>query len=215
MMKTHNYFRSLQATVAIAALASVSLFPLSEALAETPGTLGPTSTGTVLIEVTKPAAVMITGLSDMIVQNWTVTSSTNYTPDAFGTQNLDTTACLYSTGATTASAGDYALTITAANGSGPTFYLQDNSSSNTGAAYQIPYYVKWHAGGVGTSGTFNGTAYTDGQTQDFTGGDTISSSCSDGSGANVQLNIQILATDLEAAGVSTFSDTLTLLVAPN
>lgn len=209
-MKTHHLFRSLYATAAIAALVSGGALIPAESLAATPGTLGPTSTGTVGISVTKPAQVQITGLTDMVVQNWTVTADPGEPGDVTGNVALDSTACIYSTGLATTTAGDYTLTITGTN-SATNFYLQDSATpAGTGAAYQIPYTVKWNnAVGAG------GTAMTDNTSANFTLGDSISASCADVGGTNAQVNVAILATDLAAAGVSTFTDTLTLLVAPN
>jgi len=208
-MKRRHFIKSLYATAAILAVASGSAIIPGESRAATQGSLNSTSTGTVTITVTKPAQVQITGLQDMTVQNWTVTANANEPGDVTGDIALDTTACLYSTGAATATAGAYTLKATGAN-STTSYYLQDNNSANTGAAYQIPYTVKWN-----TSVGAGGTLLTDNTAAPFTGGDTVSASCADGTGTNTQLNIKILATDMAAAGVSTFADTLTLLVAPN
>lgn len=92
---------ALRIAIAAAAFASAG------AMAATDGALGPTSTGTVLVQVSKGSVVQITGLADLALGNWT--DVTLAATGALGVTATDT-ACVYS------SVGNYHVSLSSANG---------------------------------------------------------------------------------------------------
>ena len=115
-----------------------------QAIAAVDGTLGPTSTGTVDINVDVGSQVRITGLSDM-TGNFYVS----------GDVTDSTTACIYRN-----SGADYEITATSSFGAGTDFFLED------GATNSVLYDVTFDDGS-GPTNLNNGV--TD---SSFTGADT-------------------------------------------
>jgi hypothetical protein len=221
-MKTRNYMKTLSATAAIVAMVSGSVLTPLEAFALTQGTLGTSSQGIVDIDITIPVQAQITALDDtnLTVASWITTS---------GQQALYTPACVYATGGATAP-GDFTLTVTTANGTtngavDNGFYLYDDTQDGVnpagsgagvgGAAHNIPYTATWATTAQGhTFGT--GTAIVYNTPLSVTGADTVSATCLDGGAhTNFYLNIGIAAADLQAATAGHFTDTVTMVVAPN
>lgn len=160
------------------------------ALAATQGSLGATSTGSVVITASVPNRVQITGLSDI--------SFANADPSATATsaQNV----CVWSNTATRG------YTITGSgSGSAGAFTL---ASANQSA---IPYAVEWNDSTSQTTGTSltSGTALA-GLTSTAT-----SPICASGATSAASLVVKIGSSDLQkmVAGAS-YTGTLTLLVAP-
>jgi hypothetical protein len=155
------------------------------AVAATQGTLGASSSGTVTINSTKGAAVQISGLSDF-----------TFPPSATTPAPIEQTACVYST------TGAYTVVATSSHAAGGSFRL------NNGASF-INYEVNWY--GVASGGTASSLS-SGTQSGNQAGADTTSTSC--GGGADSRIGIAIDAVSFTAAPAGTYSDTLTLLVAP-
>ena len=100
-------------------------------MAATDGTLGSTSTGTAIINISKQNAVKITNLDDLDLGTAGFLSATATASDDV---------CVYS------STGGYNITITSANG---TFQLEDDNTPTN-----IPYSLNWTAGAT-TAVTYN------------------------------------------------------------
>ena len=155
------------------------------AVAATQGTLGSTSTGSVNISSIKGAAVQISALTDF-----------TFPPTATTPAPIEQTACVYST------TGSYTIQATSAHASGGAFRL--NNAGN-----YIAYAVGWfNASSGGTAASLASGTTSAAQT----GADTGSTSCS--GGADSRIGITIDATTFTAAPAGTYTDTLTLLVAP-
>jgi hypothetical protein len=167
-------------------LAGASVMALSVAYGATQGTLGTTSTGTVDISAEKLAGVRISGLDDIVFGS-TVTAPAAQA-DAL---------CVYST------PGAYTIRATSANATGTTFRL-----SGGGTNY-MTYTVAWYdAASGGTS-----TALGSGQTSTaIANGDQAAQDC--GGSNNARVEVTVNAASFAAAATGTYSDTLTLMVAP-
>ncbi len=155
------------------------------ALAATQGSLGSTSTGTININSIKGAAIQISGLTDISFPS----SATTPAP-------IESTACVYAT------TGSYTVLATSSHPSGSTFRLMNGTNF-------INYGVGWYpvnAGGTAiplSSGSVSGSQG---------GADTTSTTC--GGGSDSRLAVTIDSTTFVSAPTGTYSDTLTLLVAP-
>lgn len=158
------------------------------ASAATPGTLGATSTGSIDISATVPARVQISGLNDV----------------AFGTVDPATAAssaqdvCVWSntTGRT------YDVTATG-SGASSAFTLTDGSNL-------LPYSVEW-----GTSaGLSSGTAFTAGTSLTGLASAATDATCSSGPAASASLVVKMSTANMQAAVASSYTGTLTLVVAP-
>jgi len=171
--------------------ASVALAAMATgiAYAATQGTVGSTSTGTAKINASKGNSVQISALADV-----------TFPPSLTTPAPISQTACVFS------STGNYTIQATSSYPSGGTFRMNDGGSAGTDF---VNYSVGWYnvtAGGIPvtlSSGTASGT---------ITGANTTSTSC--GGGTNSRFEITVDNTTFTAANSSTFTDTLTLLVAP-
>jgi uncharacterized protein YdbL (DUF1318 family) len=181
-----NFTKRLNAYVAAAALASSTILSSGTAIAATQGTLGATSTGTLDITITKADQAQITSINDINLGAWTIASSA---PTGFDD------ICVYT------STGSYEVTTTSANFTGANYRLYD------GSANYVVYTVSWNdaTGGGGAAMTHN-TAMT-GQT-----GNSASATCGGSQNASVQVDITNVA--MAAAVAGTYTDTLTMVVAP-
>lgn len=181
-----NFTKRLNAYVVAAALASSTILSSGTAIAATQGNLGATSTGTLDITITKADQARITSVTDINLGTWTIATGA---PTGFDD------VCVYT------STGSYEVTTTSANNTGASYRLYD------GSANYIVYTVNWNdATGGGGAAMTHGTAMT-GQT-----GDSTSETCSGGQNASVQ--VDITNANMIAAVAGTYTDTLTMVVAP-
>lgn len=190
--------KNLQAYAAIIGLVSCSVLVPATSFSATDGSLGATSTGTVDIEVVKPAQARITGMTDMAIPSWVIGG---------GDQALFTNVCIYST------SGDYTVTATG-DGASNAFTLTDGLGS--GSLHVVPYSVTWNDAGAGAIGT-GGTALATGVSDDFSNASVVSATCATGSpaGPNARINIGLTEANLVQLASGTFAGTLTVVVAPN
>jgi hypothetical protein len=171
-----------------ALLACCALGTASPSFAATQGSAGATSTGTVGISATVPGRVQISGLSDI----------------AFGTVDPASAAasaedvCVWSN----TSGRGYTVTATG-SGAGNAFALSDGTNS-------LAYAVEW----AGTSGQAAGTALVSGTALGGLSSTATNPTCSSGSAASASLIVKMTAADLQAAVASSYTGTLTLVVAP-
>lgn len=165
------------------------------AVAATQGTLGTTSTGSVNINVTKPARASITNLSDMTVTNWLTGG---------GDQVLTNDVCVYST----RPSGGYTIRASG-SGVGGGFLLANG-------ALTLPYSVVWNSGGVGALANTGTTLTPNITSSGLTKASTTSSTCNGSTpGPTARLVVTLLAANLEAAADGTYTGSLTLIVTPN
>ena len=152
--------------------------------AATDGVLGLTSIGTSIVSITKGDVAMITGLGDIALAPWA-----NGQPAPAGL----TTACVFT------STGNYQVTASSAFTTGSDFRLSDGINF-------ITYTASWNDGVSGVSGLTGGTPMV-GQV-----GDAVSMTC--GGATPAQVIVNITNPNMVGAAVGTYSDTLTLLIAP-
>ena len=169
-------------------LALVALLSSQQSFAATQGTLGTTSTGDVVISLTIPGLVQISGLSDIAL------TPIDTSVDASGS----TTACIYSNSSTP---GGYTINATSGNGGAGSF-ITVNGGNN------LAYTATWDDGsGGGPTALTSGTTLI-GQTN----ADQTSTNCSGGSNATFAINFT--AANMQAVPQGVYTDTVTLVVAP-
>jgi len=160
----------------------------SPSFAATQGSLGTTSTGTVGISATVPGRVEISGLSDI----------------AFGTVDPAAAAasaenvCVWSN----TSGKGYTVTATG-SGASNAFSLSDGTNS-------LAYAVEW----AGTAGQSTGTALVSGTALGGLSSTATNPGCSSGPASTASLIVKMTAANLQAAVASSYTGTLTLVVAP-
>jgi hypothetical protein len=169
-------------------LACCALAMPGTSFAATDGSAGATSTGTVGISATVPGRVQISGLSDI----------------AFGTVDPAVAAssaedvCVWSN----TSGKGYTVTATG-SGASNAFTLSDGTNS-------LVYGVEW----AGSSGQSTGTALVSGTALGGLSSSAANPTCSSGPAATASLIVKMTAADLQAAVASSYTGTLTLVVAP-
>lgn len=173
-----------RAGLVLAITAMVALIALP-VWAASDGALGFTSTGTSVVSVVKGDQVQITGLTDINLGTW-------QTGD--GALGGASGACVFTT------TGNYRVTASSSNTTGTNFRMAD------GFGAFIVYTVQWNDGTLGLQGMTGGTALT-GMT-----GDAVSANCSGGLPAAVTADVT--GGQMNAAAQGAYTDTLTLLVAP-
>lgn len=180
-----NQFRcTLGASVA------ASLLVASPAFASTQGSLGTTSTGSVVINASVPGRVRISGLSDVTFTN------VDPTVAASDAQSV----CVWSNTATRG----YSITATG-SGAASAFTL------SSGALPTVPYTVEW----APTSGQTSGTGLSAGAALTGQTSTAINPDCSAGPSASASLVVSIGSPTLQGmTGGVTYNGTLTLVVAP-
>lgn len=160
------------------------------ALAAADGTVGATSTGTVGISATVPGRVQISKLTDLVF------GAVDPTADASKSENV----CVWSN----TSGRTYQITATGSGGgAGKTFALTDGTT-------ELPYSVEW----AGTSGQTSGTALATGTALTGLTSAATNPTCSAGPATSASLIVKMAAADLQAAVASSYTGTLTLVVAP-
>lgn len=184
--KNSNFSLTRVSVLAAALIGSAFSFP---AMAATQGTLGATSTGSVVITASVPNRARITGLNDV--------TFTNQDPNTAATsaQNV----CVWSNTATKG------YTITA-SGSGAT-----GAFTLANAALIVPYSVQWAA----STGQTSGTALSNGISSATLISTATNQSCASGPASSASLVVNIGTSDLGGMQAATsYTGTLTLLVAP-
>jgi len=155
-------------------------------MAATQGTLGTSSTGTVNITVGVGDQIQITALADI---------TGPYIPGSDFTGSSP--ACVYRNGGS----GDFDLTATSSNGSGTDFRLND---AGTFVIYDVTF-----------NDSVSGAIDMDNAVLDntnFTNADTASPTCSGAPQSTIAINVP--DANLGAVVAGTYTDTLTILVAP-
>lgn len=171
----------------LALLAAIAINP-GVANAATQGTLGATSTGSIGISATVPGRVQIGGLTDV----------------AFGSVDPATAAssaqdvCVWSN----TSGRGYDIT---ASGSGASNAFTLSDGTNT-----LAYSVEWAA----TAGQTSGTALAPATALTGLASTATNPTCSSGPAASASLVVKMSAANLQAAVASSYTGTLTLVVAP-
>lgn len=158
------------------------------ASAATQGSAGSTSTGSVAISATVPGRVQISGLSDIAF------GSVDPTSAAASAENV----CVWSN----TSGKGYTVTASG-NGAANAFTLGDGTNT-------LPYSVEW----AGSSGQSSGTALASGSALGGLSSTATSPTCSAGPAATASLIVKMTAANLQAAVASSYTGTLTLVVAP-
>lgn len=178
------------------ALAMVSgLLYVSAPYAATQGTLGATSTGSITIQVTKPAYARISNLVDLTVPSWSTGS---------GDITLTSDVCVYST----RPAGGYTIRATGSGANGA-FSLANGSNI-------LPYNIVWNSGGVGALANSGTALVANATSAPLQKAATDSASCQGKvPGPTARLIVRMMNTDLDAIVDGTYSGTLTLLVTPS
>jgi len=170
----------------VALIASLAGFS-TVSLAATDGTLGATSSGTSAVGVTKTAAVMVTGIDDYA-----------FVTDGIATADevLTNTLCVHSSG------GLYNVTLTSANTDGTAFRMISGTDF-------LEYAVAWDdlVTGAVPAPTTNGTAIT------AQNGSQVDTDCST-NGDNATLELTLVAATYNAARAGSYTDTLTIAIAP-
>lgn len=166
--------------------------------AATQGTLGGSSTGSVLITLNINPAIQISNLTDIVINYVVGVSSGNATGFS--------PACVYSNSTTK----NYSIKATSTNASGGNMRV----STGGGSPSYINYTAQWFTNPNATGGTpvslTNGTAVNiSGATANNT-----SPNCSNGASNNASVLITFLSADLSSATQGSYTDTLTLLVTP-
>lgn len=176
----------IRSKIAVGLAAALSVSAVGGvAFAATQGSLGSTSTGTSSLSATVTDLVQITDVADI-----TLTAATAADPLA-GNDSV----CVYSN----ASGNLYEVTASSANGSG-SFELSDGSNT-------MVYTVNW------TDSASSQVALTEGAQTSSNLAGSASTSCADTKTSSVALSVPAATWTTSPAG--TYTDTLTLVVAPN
>lgn len=171
-----------------ALLACCALALPGTAIAATQGTVGSTSTGSVSISAVVPGRVQISGLTDIDFGTVDPTTAASSNEDV----------CVWSN----TSGRGYTVTATG-SGASNEFSLSDGTNT-------LPYSVEW----ADTSGQTTGTALTSGTALGSLTSTAVNPTCSSGPSATASLIVGMTAADLQAAVASSYTGTLTLVVAP-
>jgi len=169
-------------------LVCCSLTMPAAALGATQGTVGSTSTGSVSISATVPGRVQISGLTDVAF------GTVDPTVAAANAENV----CVWSN----TSCRGYTVT---ASGSGASSAFTLTDGTNT-----LPYSVEW----AGSSGQASGTALVSGSALGSLTSAATNPTCSAGPTASASMIVKMTAANLQAAVASSYTGTLTLVVAP-
>lgn len=175
---------TLKKLLARSALFGALVLGAGSAVAATDGTLGATSTGNLNVILGVPDMVKITKLND-------INLGTYAGVNMVGSDDV----CVYHNGAST-----YNITI---SGTGPANALQLKNGSATAT---IPFTATYFDG-VSTSAVVPAVALTNRQNAS-----TTSMSCS--GGTNASMNVSVQSVDIESAPVDTYTETVTMTVAP-
>ena len=178
----------VSSVVRYALVAACALQIPSVAAAATDGTLGSTSSGSVSLSATVPGRVQISGLNDVAF------GTVDPTAAASDAQNV----CVWSN----TSGRGYNITATG-SGASNAFTLTDGTDA-------LAYAVEW----ADSTGQLSGTALTAGSALTGLSSAAVNPTCSSGPATTASLIVRMTAADLQAAVASTYTGTLTLVVAP-
>lgn len=153
-------------------------------LAASDGTLGITSKATTTVSIIRGETARASGLEDIILSPWFQGE-----PAPVGAA----TACIYT------STGSYQMTASSANGAGTGFRL------TSGPSY-LDYTVRWNDGVTGLTSISHGVPVTG------LVGDSTSTTCNGSSPATIQ--VQIFNSQMQAAPIGLYGDTLTIVITP-
>ncbi len=153
-------------------------------LAASDGTLGITSKATTTVSIIRGETARASGLEDIILWPWFQGE-----PAPVG----DATACIYT------STGSYQMTASSANGAGTGFRL------TSGPSY-LDYTVRWNDGVTGLISISHGVPVTG------LLGDSTSTTCNGSNPATIQ--VQIFNSQMQAAPIGLYGDTLTIVITP-
>ena len=170
--------RHLAAPVLVACLSPM-------AMAATDGTLGTTSTGTTVVDITLDEQIQVSGLLDI---NLTYTAGVNSTGN--------TPLCIYRRNNAAID-----LTLSSANEVGTDFNLSDGAATPTLLTYS-----------VALSGDDTVAAVQSSNTNTLANANTTSATC--GGSPGHQIDVTVSAGVLDAAQAGTYSDTITILAEP-
>ena len=166
------------------------------AMAATQGTAGTTSTGTAQIGITKGDGTRVSALDDI---NFGVG---NTAPAAKQFDDI----CIFST------TGGYSITATSQGNSvgGGQFRMVDAATNEF-----IRYFVEFRTDTASQNGTALAHNVTLGSAAaPLPNADTVSDDCTGGTNLNARLIYEVDAATFNAATPSTYTDTLTVVVAP-
>jgi len=150
------------------------------------GTPGTTSTGTMALSVIVPNIIVIRDVADPAPATFDGVTDVDFTDSV----------CVGTNGA-----AGYSITATSANGTGGAFQLTDGTNT-------VNYNVAW----ANSSGATSGTAFgTSGATQNYGAGPVSNIACA---ATNATAVITVPAANLQAVPAATYTDTLSLTVAP-
>lgn len=180
-----NFKKTRKLLLATVAAGACLAGTMTAATAATDGTVGPNSTGTLLITAEVPNLVRITGLTDLDLGIW----------DGVNPMSGNDDACVWTT------TGGYNITAT---GSGAAGAFTLASGGNI-----LAYTVQWDD----TAGQTTGTGLTSGNALAGQTSAATSTTCAV-SGLNSSVIVNISNADLATAPAGTYTGTLTLVVAP-
>jgi hypothetical protein len=187
--KFHRYPTASLSRLASATVLSLSVLAFDSASAATQGNIGNTSTGALSISLSVPKLARISKLDDITLGLWSGSG------DLSGS---DSSICVWT------NSGVYSVTAKTENNSGNKFNLRSQEGK------LIPYQVQWAQSGNQTSGQQ--------MTPDspLTGQNTNaeSSDCSQGPEATAGLFVKVSEATLSVAGDGSYTDALTLVIAP-
>ncbi len=163
--------------------------------AATQGTIGNSSTGNLVVSVSKPAQARVTDLNDMVVLGWEIGDGAILISDDI---------CVYSS-----SAGRYLVNATGSGAGGA--YTLTRSGINT-----IAYTATWNSGGVGNLANTGVTLSPGVNTTNRTLAAMDSSTCNGTTpGPTARLIIRVTNAIMTAAPFGQYTGTITIIATPN
>lgn len=174
-----------------AAVLALMLLTGQGAVAATQGTLGTTSTGTVGVSLTINPVYQVTSLTDFVLGTYGGTGAMT------GNQDV----CVYTNDATRS----YGVRVTDSSTMSATGF----SVQNAGATAQIPYTLRWND----ATGIAGNTALAYNTRLASIDANITSATCATG-GDSANLQISLLATDLQAAPAGSYTTTVSVLIEP-
>lgn len=153
------------------------------------GTPGMSSTGTMQLQVNVPNIIVLSNVADPAPADFDGHTDVIFTDSV----------CVGSNGAT-------AYSITATSNVNPTSF--ELSDTGTGGGTTVPYNVAW----ANSTGAGSGTALTSSVTQDFLSGPVDNIGCTGGTNATVLITVP--AASLQLVPAASYTDVLSLTVAP-
>jgi hypothetical protein len=186
-----NHFKMLISGATFVALLSA----VYAVVAASQGSLGTSSTGSLMISVTKPARANISDLNDLSIAGWS---------PGDGAKTVGDDVCVYST----RSGGGYTVKASG-SGAGSAFTVVNG-------IFTMPYTLVWNDGGVGALSNTGTLLAANVTSPALANASTDSSTCNGAvAGPTARLRVTVTAAAFEAANAGNYTGILTLLVAPN